>query len=559
MLPVPGISVSVPQGAQGPQGDQGPGGPVGGLTYATVAALEAATVPATNTLAYVRGYAPNNDGGQGYYRYDSGSSATVDHGLVATAAGGTGRWVRQYSETVNVRWFGATGDGTTNDAAAIQAAINAVATAGGGVVLFPPGTYAITTPLSITTSGISLIGVSPQSSIIKVASGNTTGVTILGASAGSTIAQITLKNLQFLGPGKASAATGYGVSIKWTSVDVLLDNCWIKQWGSHGIYMNDAYSATFERVLTESNGGCGYYGETNINNILWNRCVVLLNADAGIKVIGGAAALMLACDIESNAKAGVDLRYAFAYTIQSCDFEGNGTDTTSPNIYLHFKTNVADKANMTRIIGNNIEGKSVTAIGVLVDGANQTAIDGNRFDGQVTDNIKTTSNASRTLIGAMNNYATGSASPNDSSASTATLRYDTTNLIMSASPGILLVPRSSAPPATAEGELWWNSTTHQLNARDNSATRVVASGFEGSATYDPPSLAAGASATTAVTVTGAAVGDVVLASHDSITTGGWLISGSVSAANTVRVTLLNQTGGTVDLASGTLRAVVLRY
>ena len=52
-----GISVSVPQGAQGPQGDQGPGGPVGGLTYATVAALEAATVPATNTLAYVRGYA----------------------------------------------------------------------------------------------------------------------------------------------------------------------------------------------------------------------------------------------------------------------------------------------------------------------------------------------------------------------------------------------------------------------------------------------------------------------------------------------------------------------
>ena len=467
MLPVPGISVSVPQGAQGPQGDQGPGGPVGGLTYATVAALEAATVPATNTLAYVRGYAvPNNDGGQGYYRYDSGSSATVDHGLVATAAGGTGRWRRQYSETVNVRWFDAKGDGTTNDAAAIQAAINAVATAGGGVVLFPPGTYAITTPLSITTSGISLIGVSPQSSIIKVASGNTTGVTILGASAGSTIAQITLKNLQFLGPGKASAATGYGVSIKSDlsrrAVGQLLDQT---VGIARHLYERCLLRPRSSGCFTESNGGCGDHGETNINNILWNRCVVLLNADAGIKVIGGAAALMLACDIESNAKAGVDLRYAFAYTIQSCDFEGNGNlpNTTSPNIYLHFKTNVADKANMTRIIGNNIEGKSVTAIGVLVDGANQTAIDGNRFDGQVTDNIKTTSNASRTLIGAMNNYATGSASPNDSSASTATLRYDTTNLIMSASPGILLVPRSSAPPATAEGELWWG-TAQRINS-----------------------------------------------------------------------------------------------
>lgn len=41
----------------------------------------------------------------------------------------------------NVRTYGATGDGVTNDTAAINAALSAITTAGGGVLFFPPGTY----------------------------------------------------------------------------------------------------------------------------------------------------------------------------------------------------------------------------------------------------------------------------------------------------------------------------------------------------------------------------------------------------------------------------------
>ncbi len=43
--------------------------------------------------------------------------------------------------TFNVHDHGATGDRKTNDRAAIQSAINACATAGGGTVVFPPGDY----------------------------------------------------------------------------------------------------------------------------------------------------------------------------------------------------------------------------------------------------------------------------------------------------------------------------------------------------------------------------------------------------------------------------------
>src|SRR5256886_5833128 len=41
----------------------------------------------------------------------------------------------------NVKDYGATGNGSTNDTAAINKAINAASTAGGGVVEFPAGTY----------------------------------------------------------------------------------------------------------------------------------------------------------------------------------------------------------------------------------------------------------------------------------------------------------------------------------------------------------------------------------------------------------------------------------
>lgn len=56
---------------------------------------------------------------------------------------------------VNVRDFGAVGDGVTDDTAAIQAAMNAVSAAGGGVVNMPSGQYvvsALTIPERVTLS-----------------------------------------------------------------------------------------------------------------------------------------------------------------------------------------------------------------------------------------------------------------------------------------------------------------------------------------------------------------------------------------------------------------------
>ncbi|MCE9578134.1 MAG: glycoside hydrolase family 55 protein [Deltaproteobacteria bacterium] len=68
--------------------------------------------------------------------------------MVIVPPGGAGLaagcWRRAYSGAINVRWFGARGNGNTlTDGAAIQAAINAAASRGGGVVFVPAGDYCV--------------------------------------------------------------------------------------------------------------------------------------------------------------------------------------------------------------------------------------------------------------------------------------------------------------------------------------------------------------------------------------------------------------------------------
>lgn len=67
----------------------------------------------------------------------------------------------------------------------------------------------------------------------------------------------------------------------------------------------------------------------------------------------------------------------------------------------------------------------------------------------------------------------------------------------------------------------------------------------------------GTFASSDVTVTGVALGDIVLAVSLGVDTVDAAVVGAVTAANTVTVTLLNNTAGAVNLASTTVRIVVL--
>jgi len=80
--------------------------------------------------------------------------------------------------------------------------------------------------------------------------------------------------------------------------------------------------------------------------------------------------------------------------------------------------------------------------------------------------------------------------------------------------------------------------------------------LSGSKTHDFADLADGAQATTTVTVTGAALGDFVTGVSVSVDQTGTLLTGYVSATDTVTVVQSNESGGAVNLASATLRVLV---
>ena len=78
------------------------------------------------------------------------------------------------------------------------------------------------------------------------------------------------------------------------------------------------------------------------------------------------------------------------------------------------------------------------------------------------------------------------------------------------------------------------------------------------ATLNADSLVDGAGDNDTVTVPGVALGDMVLSASLAVDVAGLIVTGYVSAANTVTIRFQNETGGTVDLASATLRLVVVR-
>lgn len=97
-------------------------------------------------------------------------------GMVKIAASATARSVNsKFSEVqVSVKDFGAVGNGVADDTVAIQAAIDYIASIGGGVVGIPPATFPISSSLAVpTTAVVTFRGAGAAVSIIR--NSNTAG------------------------------------------------------------------------------------------------------------------------------------------------------------------------------------------------------------------------------------------------------------------------------------------------------------------------------------------------------------------------------------------------
>lgn len=97
----------------------------------TIAGLRTETSPNPGFVYYVM-----DSGQEGYYYYDSLDTVSTDNTGTVVVSTLNARFKRIHDGVLNVRWFGAKGDGATDDTAAIQAAVDA-----GATIFIPPGEY----------------------------------------------------------------------------------------------------------------------------------------------------------------------------------------------------------------------------------------------------------------------------------------------------------------------------------------------------------------------------------------------------------------------------------
>jgi hypothetical protein len=109
----------------------------------------AATIPGGLSFLTVHGYSASGDGGAAFYKKISAPGAPQAWQFQSA----DGAWWQIAEKFVSPQMFGAQADATTNDAAAIQSAINA-ALALSVPVRVPQGIYKCTTAISATLTGV---------------------------------------------------------------------------------------------------------------------------------------------------------------------------------------------------------------------------------------------------------------------------------------------------------------------------------------------------------------------------------------------------------------------
>lgn len=149
----------------------------------------------------------------------------------------TSQILRSPVDVHNVKHYGATGDGATDDATAIQAAIDAADSAGGGTVFVPSGTYLISTTLT-TNPGVYLRGVSPKASIISS-----------DAAAGNW----------------AISVTGAGVSDYLNMGGITDLKAKVNKLGAHGIRAIDTYCYELRNLVVDGGTSASLLGDIGIS------------------------------------------------------------------------------------------------------------------------------------------------------------------------------------------------------------------------------------------------------------------------------------------------------
>ena len=213
------------------------------------------------------------------------------------------------SAAFSVKAYGAAGNGVSNDTAAIQRAINAASTAGGGVVYFPTGTYLISPPttaevFNVPSGNIAFRGDGVGLSILKMASGAGDYYTVFGPKA-NDVSYLWFRDLTFdqnsTGNPVTSSITTYIRAFVWTnlvSTSLTVEDCEFTDVNALNIIVSYNTETIVRNCRFSGVGGGSVYHDSSLlyvaadsatieNNIFISNGPGSAGANAAIETHGG--------------------------------------------------------------------------------------------------------------------------------------------------------------------------------------------------------------------------------------------------------------------------------
>jgi parallel beta-helix repeat protein len=231
----------------------------------------------------------------------------------------------RFADVVNVKDFGAVGDGVTDDTAAIQAAINAANTAGGGTIIIPKPAikYLVTSAIVVSAAApITIIG----EGMPEIFSSNSSGGNIFTiGSAPLKQPFIRLQGLYIRG----TAGGGSAIRADYIA-NLVIEGCSIYQAGGNGVVLDNCYTFRLENTQINESGSSGLYltGASGNGGIV-DRCKFYNHSGVGaggvyIEAAGSSHYGVVIRDstIEFNTR-GIYLTDCDTATIEGCYFEQN--------------------------------------------------------------------------------------------------------------------------------------------------------------------------------------------------------------------------------------------
>ena len=246
------------------------------LYLTNIAALRSFNGGSIAPVVWVEGYSTVNDGGEGMFAYVASDTTSPDNGSTIIIDAENHRYYREFGDMpLNSKWFGATGNGVTDDTSAIQSWINAVITSGAGYC--PSGNYLISSPLVFDLSpkqnyGVTFSGAGIQRTIFTAPSVSSSAPFLFTSSAISpNVFYVYVSGIGFSG-NIAGPVLQIGVPSFTVPFNGCEFDCWVGNSNTSSsaicVELNGVYNC--ELRFTANTGGAGISllcNQAQFNNI----------------------------------------------------------------------------------------------------------------------------------------------------------------------------------------------------------------------------------------------------------------------------------------------------